>query len=107
MNRLIMTVMMKLIRVARAGAIAVALLLPLPLSSQVTPLIAGAVEAAQVDINNAPAPDLEALPGIGPVYAKKIVEGRPYKRKDELVQKKILPQATYDKIKDQIVTKRK
>jgi hypothetical protein len=47
---------------------------------------------------------LKALPGIGDAYAKKIVDGRPYKRKDELVQQKIVPQGTYGKIQDQIVT---
>ena len=44
-------------------------------------------------------------PESGDAYSKKIIAGRPYKRKDELVQKKIIPQATYDKIKDQIVAK--
>ena len=58
-----------------------------------------------LDINSAPEDQLKTIPGIGDAYAKKIVDGRPYKRKDELVQKKVVPQATYDKIKDQIVAK--
>ena len=66
-----------------------------------------AYAAEPLDINSAKPDELKALPGIGEAYAKKIVENRPYKRKDELVQKKIVPQATYDKIKDQIVAKQK
>jgi competence protein ComEA len=58
-----------------------------------------------LDINTASPDELQTLPGIGEVYSKKIVENRPYKRKDELVQKKIIPQATYDKIKGQIIAK--
>jgi competence protein ComEA len=60
-----------------------------------------------MDINSASVEQLQTLPGIGEAYSKKIVQNRPYKGKDELVRKQVIPQATYDKIKEQIIAKQK
>jgi competence protein ComEA len=56
-----------------------------------------------VDINSAPVDELRMLPGIGDAYAQKIIDNRPYQTKEQLVSRKVVPEATYDMIKDRII----
>jgi competence protein ComEA len=65
-----------------------------------------AADASKLDLNTATPQQLKALPGIGDAYVKRIVDGRPYTAKNQLVTRGILPQPAYDHIKDQIIAHR-
>jgi competence protein ComEA len=69
------------------------------------PLLLAQAKSAPIDINRAEADELMTLKGIGDARAAAIIKGRPYARKDELVQKKIIPESVYNDIKDQIIAK--
>jgi competence protein ComEA len=80
---------------------------PAPKAPAADSKMAPAPKAELLDINSATADQLDALPGIGKAYSAKIIAGRPYKGKDDLVNKDIVPQKTYDGIKDKIIAKQK
>ena len=78
-----------------------------PAKPAAAPAPAAAAKTDLLDINTASPEQLQALKGVGDVRAKAIVTGRPYKGKDELWQKKIIPKGVYNAIKDLIIAKQK
>ena len=74
-------------------------------SAAVTPDTSAAKAVGILDINTATADELKQVPGIGDAYSAKIIAGRPYRAKNELVDKGILPAGVYAKVKDHLVAK--
>jgi competence protein ComEA len=93
---------MQLVRAALIG-LGLALCVP-ALTIPAAPVMA---QANLIDINSASKEQLDVLPGIGAARADAIIKGRPYKGKDDLVNKKVIPQNVYDGIKDRIIAKQK
>ncbi|MGC1784930.1 MAG: helix-hairpin-helix domain-containing protein [Acidobacteriaceae bacterium] len=60
-------------------------------------------QSTRVDINTASADRLKSLPGIGDTYARRIIAGRPYSSKDQLVSRGILPRSVYDNVKNNLI----
>jgi DNA uptake protein ComE-like DNA-binding protein len=80
---------------------------PAPKMAPSPKMMAPAAKNTLTDLNSASAEELETLPGIGKAYSAAIIKNRPYKGKDDLVHKKIVPQKTYDGIKDKIIARQK
>lgn len=102
MKRILAPLMGLMLGAALAGPLAASPKPPAKTSAPATQATAG---QQLLDLNTATEAQLKELPGVGDAYAKKIIAERPYKRKDELVSKNVVPQAAYDKFKDKVVAK--
>jgi competence protein ComEA len=108
-KNLITRILFSLFTIALLATVSAAQTAPAKTSkpAKTTSAMAAPADADLLDINSATKDQLDALPGIGAAYSQKIIDGRPYAKKTDLTRKKVIPAATYAKIKDKIVAKQK
>jgi competence protein ComEA len=108
-KNLITRILFSLFTIALLATVSAAQTAPAKTSkpAKTTSAMAAPADADLLDINSATKDQLDALPGIGAAYSQKIIDGRPYAKKTDLTRKKVIPAATYAKIKDKIIAKQK